>query len=143
VVVASIPRRRARALPAVIGALIFSLTLFFFASSHWVWFSLACTFISGIFMTTYQTQNQALLQLSAPRHIRGRVMSIYLMNRATVPLGTLLAGALASHFGGPAAVRMMSIGAVGVVLLVIATQPGFVRLKVDLKEETDAPVIID
>jgi MFS family permease len=143
VVVASIPRRRARALPAVIGALIFSLTLFFFGSSHWVWFSLVCTFISGIFMTTYQTQNQALLQLSAPRHIRGRVMSIYLMNRATVPLGTLLAGALASHFGGPAAVRMMSIGAVGVVLLVIATQPGFVRLKVDLKEETDAPVIID
>ena len=32
-------------------------------------------------MTTYQTQDQALLQLSAPRHIRGRVMSFYLISR--------------------------------------------------------------
>ena len=142
-VVASIPRRRAHALPAVIGALVFSVTLFFFGSSHWVWVSLACAFISGIFMTTYQTQNQALLQLSAPRYIRGRVMSIYLLNRATVPIGTLLAGALAHHFGGPAAVRMMSLCSVGVVLLVIATQPDFVRLKVELQEERGTPVIID
>jgi MFS family permease len=142
-VVASIPRRRAHALPAIIGALVFSLTLFFFGSSHWVWFSLACTFIAGIFMTTYQTQNQALLQLSAPRHIRGRIMSIYLINRATVPISTLLAGALANHFGGPTAVRIMSLCALSVVLLVIATQPDFVRLKVDLEREADTPVILD
>ncbi len=134
-VVASIPRRRAYALPAIIGALVFSLTVFVFGSSHWVWLSLASTFISGIFMTTYQTQDQALLQLSAPRHIRGRVMSFYLISRATVPIGTMFAGALADQFGGPAAVRMMSLSAVTVVLLVIATQPAFVRLKVDLKEE--------
>jgi MFS family permease len=132
VVVASIPRRRAHALPVVIGAVVFSLTVFLFASSHWIWLSLACAFGSGVSMTTYQTQNQALLQLSAPQHIRGRVMSIYLINRATVPIGTLLAGALAHHFGGPGAVRMMSLSALGVVLLVIALQPGFVRVKVDL-----------
>jgi MFS family permease len=136
-VLASIPRRRAHALPAVIGALVFSIMVFFFGLSHWVWFSLACTFMSGIFMTTYQTQNQALLQLSAPQHIRGRVMSIYLINRATIPIGTLFAGALADHFGGPAAVRMMSLSALGVVLLVIAMQPAFVRLKVDLQENPD------
>jgi len=140
-VVASIPRRRAYALPAVIGALVFSLTVFFFGSSQLVWLSLTCTFFSGIFMTTYQTQDQALLQLSAPSHVRGRVMSFYLMNRATIPIGTLLAGALAHSFGGPAAVRMMSLAAVGVVLLVIAKQPAFLRLKVDL-QEPDAAVII-
>ena len=134
-VLASVPRRHAHALPAVIGALVFSLTVFFFGSSHWVWFSLACTFFSGIFMTTYQTQNQALLQLSAPRHIRGRVMSIYLISRATVPIGTLFAGALADRIGGPAAVRMMSLSALSIVLLVIAAQPHFVHFKVDLKED--------
>jgi MFS family permease len=138
-VVASIPRRRAYALPAIIGALVFSVTVFVFGSSHWIWLSLSSAFISGIFMTTYQTQDQALLQLSAPRHIRGRVMSFYLISRATVPIGTMFAGALADQFGGPAAVRMMSLSAVIVVLLVIATQPGFVRLKVDLKEEPDTP----
>jgi len=141
-VVASIPRRRAYALPAVIGALVFSLTLFVFGSSHWVWLSLACAFVAGIFMTTYQTQDQALLQLSAPRYIRGRVMSFYLMNRATVPIGTLFAGAIANQFGGPAAVRMMSLSAVTVVLLVIAKQPSFIRLNVDLKDEHDTPAIV-
>ena len=143
IVVASIPRRRAHALPAVIGAVVFSITVFFFGLSHWVWLSLACTFISGIFMTTYQTQDQALLQLSAPRHIRGRVMSFYLMSRATVPIGTLLAGALADYFGGPAAVRMMSLSALGLVLLVIGTHPEFLRLKVNLQEHADTPVVVD
>ena len=143
IVVASIPRRRAHALPAVIGAVVFSITLFFFGLSHWVWLSLACTVISGIFMTTYQTQDQALLQLSAPRHIRGRVMSFYLMSRATVPIGTLLAGALADYFGGPAAVRMMSLSALGLVLLVIGTHPEFLRLKVNLQEHADTPVVVD
>jgi MFS family permease len=142
-VVASIPRHHAHALPAVIGAVVFSITLFFFGLSHWVWLSLACAFVSGIFMTTYQTQDQALLQLSAPRHIRGRVMSFYLTNRATVPIGTLLAGALAHYFGGPAAVCMMSLSALGLVLLVISTQPGFLRLKINLEEHADAPVVVD
>ena len=91
-------------------------------------------------MTTYQTQDQALLQLSAPRHIRGRVMSFYLISRATVPIGTLFAGALADYFGGPAAVQMMSLSALGLLLLVISTHPGFLRLRVSLQEETSAPV---
>jgi MFS family permease len=143
IVVASIPRSHAYALPAVIGAVVFSITVFFFGLSHWIGLSLACAFISGIFMTTYQTQDQALLQLSAPRHIRGRVMSFYLTSRATVPIGTLLAGALAHYFGGPAAVQMMSLSALGLVLLVIGTHPGFLRLKVNLEENADAPLVVD
>jgi len=143
IVIASIPRHHADALPAVIGAAVFSITVFFFGLSHWVWLSLACAFICGIFMTTYQTQNQALLQLSTPRHIRGRVMSIYLINRATIPLGTLLAGALAHQLGGPAAVGIMSLSALGVVLLVVSTQREFLHLKVELEEHADAPVVID
>jgi MFS family permease len=122
---------------------VFSISVFFFGLSPWVWLSLACAFISGIFMTTYQTQDQALLQLSAPRHIRGRVMSFYLTNRAAVPIGTLLAGALAHYFGGPAAVCMMSLSALGLVLLVISMQPGFLALKVNLEEHADAPVVVD
>ena len=142
-VVASIPRRNAYALPAVLGAVVFSISVFFFGLSAWVWLSLTCAFFSGVFMTTYQTQDQALLQLSAPRHIRGRVMSFYLMSRATVPIGTLLAGALAHYFGGPAAVQMMSLSALSLVLLVIATHPGFIRLRVDLQEHPDAALVVD
>ncbi len=142
-VVASIPRQNAYALPAVIGAVVFSISVFFFGLSHWVWLSLTCAFMSGVFMTTYQTQDQALLQLSAPRHIRGRVMSFYLISRATVPIGTMSAGALAHYFGGPAAVQIMSLSALGLVVLVISTHPGFLRLKVNLEEHADAPVVGD
>jgi MFS family permease len=56
-VVASIPRRNAYALPAVIGAAVFSIAVFCFGLSSWTWLSLICAFISGIFMTTYQTQD--------------------------------------------------------------------------------------
>jgi len=142
-VVASIPRRNAYALPAVIGAAVFSIAVFCFGLSSWTWLSLICAFISGVFMTTYQTQDQALLQLSAPRHIRGRVMSFYLMSRATVPIGTLLAGALANYFGGPAAVRLMSLSALGVILLVIGTHPAFLSLKVGLQEDPHAAAVVE
>jgi hypothetical protein len=60
-----------------------------------------------------------------------------------VPIGTLLAGALAHYFGGPAAVQMMSLSALGLVVLVISTHPGFLRLKVSLHEEPDTPVAVD
>jgi len=71
------------------------------------------------------------------------VMSFYLTNRATVPIGTLLAGTLAHYLGGPAAVCMMSLSALGLVLLVVSTHPGFLRLKVDLEEHVDASLIVD
>jgi hypothetical protein len=70
-------------------------------------------------------------------------MSFYLISRATVPIGTLLAGALAHYFGGPAAVQIMSLSALGLVVLVISTHPGFLRLKVDLQEHADAPLVVD
>jgi hypothetical protein len=55
----------------------------------------------------------------------------------------LFAGALANYFGGPAAVQMMSLSALGLVLLVISTHPGFLRLKVNLEEHGEAPVVVD
>jgi hypothetical protein len=41
---------------------------------------------------SYQTQNQSLLQMTSPPHLRGRVMSIFLLSRGTVPFGALLGG---------------------------------------------------
>ena len=49
----------------------------------------------------------------------------------------------ANGLGGPAAVQMMSLSALGLVLLVISTHPGFLRLKVNLEEHADAPVVVD
>jgi MFS family permease len=133
-VVASLRRRYSYGISVVAGAFAFGVVLFGFALSHTVWLSCVLALCLGLCVVTYQTQNQTLLQLLAPRHIRGRVMSIYLLNRGLVPIGTLLAGALAEHFGGPRALQIMSLAAIGVVVSVVLLTPEFLRLRVEFMD---------
>ncbi len=132
-VVASMQRRYSYGRGVVIGAVGFGITLFGFASSYTVALSCVCALCIGVCSVTYQTQNQTLLQILAPRPMRGRVMSIYLLNRGFVPLGTLLAGALAERLGGPLTLQLMSLAAIGVVVAVVLLSPRFFRLQVDLR----------
>ena len=136
-VVASMRRSYGYGLPMVIGALLFSGGVFAFASSHVLWLSCLLGVVVGSFNVTYTTQNQTLLQVLAPRRIRGRVMSIYLLSRGTVPLGAAVAGVLASRFSAPTAIHIMSGTAIGVIVLVCILQPQFLRLKVPLRTDED------
>jgi MFS family permease len=57
-------------------------------------------FVVGVCFTLWTSNSQSLLQLSAPDHLRGRVLSLYLFAFAGLaPLGGLLAGWL-SDVGG-------------------------------------------
>jgi MFS family permease len=146
-VVASMRRTHGYGLPVVIGATCFSLAVIAFSLSQWLLLSCLIGMVIGLFNITYQTQNQTLLQILTPRQLRGRVMSIYLLNRGLVPVGALLAGALASQFSAPVAMRIMSVMALGIVCLVVVTRPQILRLKVafqtqrvDTAEETGRPI---
>src|SRR5439155_8932932 len=75
------------------------------------------------------------LQVLAPPYIRGRVMSIYLLNRATVPFGALLVGGLASAWGVGTAMRIMSGCALAIIAFVVITRPRIIRLKVAFQPE--------
>ena len=119
---------------AVIGALTFGLGLLGFACAQHIVLSAFWAFWVGVSTVTYQTQNQTLLQLLAPRPMRGRVMSLFLLNRGLVPLGTLLAGGLAEHLGGPLALQMMSLSVIGVVVAVGALTPRFLALRVEFQD---------
>ena len=130
--VASMRRSHAYGLSVVLGAAAFSAGVFAFSWSHWLWLSCMLGFLVGTFNVTYQTQNQTLLQLSAPPHIRGRVMSIYLLNRGSVPFGALLAGVLATHFGAQNAIHIMSLTGLGILLVVVVLRPDILRLAVPL-----------
>lgn len=132
--VAAMQRRYSYGRTVVIGALAFGVTLLGFASARDITLSSICAFCIGLSVVTYQTQNQTLLQLLAPRHIRGRVMSIFLLNRGLVPLGTFLAGVLAEHFGGPRALQIMSLAVLGVVITVIVLTPRFLKLQVAFQD---------
>ena len=64
--------------------------------------------------TTLMAANMAtILQLEAPPHLRGRLMSIYMLTLIGVPaLGTLISGAVAEVIG----VRL-TVGVAAVILL--------------------------
>jgi MFS family permease len=138
-IVASMRRRYGYGLTVVVGALAFGVMLLSFASAQVVPISAVCALGIGLCSVTYQTQNQMLLQILAPRHMRGRVMSIYLLNRGLVPLGTLLAGALAEHFGAPRALQIMSLLVLGVVLGVVLLTPRFLTLRVEFRDRVPTP----
>jgi MFS family permease len=57
-------------------------------------------FVTGVFFTLWTSNSQSILQLAAPDHLRGRVLSLYLFAFAGLaPLGGLLAGWLAEVGG--------------------------------------------
>jgi MFS family permease len=132
--VASMRRRYSYGHSVVLGALAFGVTLFGFASARTIPLSALCAFGVGVCVVAYQTQNQTLLQLLAPREMRGRVMSIFLLNRGLVPLGTFIAGVLAEHLGGPLALQIMSLAVLGVVVLVSLLTPRFLKLRIEFQD---------
>jgi MFS family permease len=48
--------------------------------------------------------NQTILQQTVPDHLRGRVMSVYMLTWGLMPLGTLPIGWIAQHHGTPASI---------------------------------------
>ena len=134
-VVGSMRRSTAYGLPVVIGASLFGLSLLGFSTSTFLWLSCAFGVALGAFNLTYTTQNQTLLQVLSPPELRGRVMSIYLLNRGLVPASALFAGWLASAFGGPAALRVSALSVLLVVGLVVASSPSILRLAVPLTSD--------
>ena len=92
--------------------------LVLFSQSRSFPLSLALLVVVGACQMTYMTTNQTLVQVSTPDELRGRVMIIYMLNQGLLPLGSLLAGALADVWSAPLAVTIMG-GAV-LVLAVAA-----------------------
>lgn len=84
----------------VLGSAGFSSTLIALAPVSTVWPAAILLFLTGVFFTTWTANSQSIIQLTAPDHLRGRVLSIYLFAfGGFAPLGGLLAGWL-SDVGG-------------------------------------------
>ena len=68
--------------------------------------ALAIMFAIGICNTTYTTSIQSSLQMLVPDGMRGRVMGFYGVTYNIVPLGGMLAGALANLITAPLAIAV-------------------------------------
>jgi MFS family permease len=84
-------------LQAVFGAL-----LVLFAQARVLWLNEILLFASGACMVMVFATLSSLVQLIAPNEMRGRVMSIYMVAfRGGMPLGSLVAGTIASRTSAP------------------------------------------
>jgi MFS family permease len=73
-----------------------------FALSRILWLSNALLFFSGAALLMTFSMTSSLVQLIVPDHLRGRVMSIYMVAfRGGMPLGSLAAGYVASVTSAP------------------------------------------
>ena len=91
------------------GVVMFGGGLVAFALSPWLPLALVALLVVGVASTSYRAVNQTLLQTHTEDAYRGRVMSMYLLDRGMAPLGALLAGTLAAGYGARDAVAVLGI----------------------------------
>ena len=88
----------------LIAALVFSVFEVFFALSHLYVLSLILIAAVGFAMIAFSANSNTALQTVTPDHLRGRVLSVYMVVFAgSVPLGNLFTGGLAHLYGAPIA----------------------------------------
>lgn len=100
-------RRTVRGLGRIIvlAVALFGLGLMAFAFSRDQRLSVAILFLTGLGMMVHMAGSNTILQTIVDEDKRGRVMSFYALSwMGVLPLGSLLAGLLASRIGAPATV---------------------------------------
>ncbi|HLI07971.1 MAG TPA: MFS transporter [Ktedonobacteraceae bacterium] len=86
----------------LLGTLIFSVLEAFFALSHIYLLSLVLIASVGGVETIFAAMATTMLQAIAPDHLRGRVISVYILFfTGSIPPGYLLAGWLSASYGAP------------------------------------------
>lgn len=90
-----------------VAAAVFGASLIGFSLSRQLPLSLALLAVSGFCMMLQMAGSNTLLQTIVDEDKRGRVMSLYTTAfMGIAPLGSLLAGTIADHFGAPTAVQI-------------------------------------
>jgi len=90
----------------------------------------ALLFVTGLCFTLWTANSQAILQLTTPDHLRGRILSLYLLAFAgTAPLGGLLAGWLADVGGTQLAFASAGAASLVMTVVAIAVRPVQVRVR--------------
>jgi MFS family permease len=96
----------------------FGVSLILFSLSRSFWLSAVLLVLVGFAMMMQMAASNTLIRVMTPDSLRGRVMALYsMMFMGVAPLGALLAGALAQHFGAPLTVALGGVaciaGAIG------------------------------
>ena len=118
----------AKGLQAIVGAMVFGITLVLFALSGWFTLSLVASFALGAAGQYYMTIIHTILQMNVPNELRGRVMGIHGLAWELMAVGGLISGAIAEFAGAPVAVTFGGFMVGGMALLVALGMPRIRRL---------------
>ena len=91
--------------------------LILFSQITWFPLALATLVLVGIFQMLFLASTATILQMMVPDELRGRVLSLYMLDRGFMPLGALFAGTSAHFIGAPSTVAIM--GAIVIVLTLV------------------------
>ncbi len=118
-ILASVANRlRRQGLFLVSSILILAFFLILFSQIKSLPLALVLLVAAGLFQMFFLASTNTLLQLIVPDQLRGRVMSLYMLDRGFMPAGALFAGVTAHFMGAPSAVAMMGVIVIVLTLLV-------------------------
>jgi len=83
----------------------------------------------GFTQTGYNVLNNTLVQTHSPAELRGRIMGVYFLDRGMMPLGTLLAGAMAGWIGAPHTVSILGASCAVLVVAIAVLIPKMRRIR--------------
>jgi MFS family permease len=128
--IASLGRFNFRGKLLTYGSLGLPVMMIIFSFIHWLPLSLLAMVGMGLgFMLAANTTN-ALVQTQVQDELRGRVMGVYtLIFFGAMPVGSLLAGTLASHLGEPVTIILSAVLLLLFTLLVLLFFPALRRLE--------------
>ncbi len=125
IAIASFGGSRARGAILLVAAGIFGLSLCLLALAKSAPLALLLLAAGGFANALLMSLNQTILQQTVPDHLRGRVMSVYMLTWGLMPLGTLPIGWIAQTHGTPAAIFFGGIVCYVVALWVFFFRPSF------------------
>lgn len=115
----------------VVGGLaIVGLALATFAVSRSLPLSMLALAFLGMFQVSFYSTTNTLIQVLVPPRLRGRVLSLYLLTSiGLIPIGNLVAGAIAEHVGVEPVLAAGGLIALGVAGMVAISEPEVARLR--------------
>ncbi len=120
---------RGKGQQSLLGAFVFGVLLISFAFSKSYPLSLILAFALGVASQFYMTTISTVLQVNLPNELRGRVMGIYGLAWELMPIGGMIAGAIAEFAGAPIAVGFGGFMVAMMALFVAIFYPSVRRLE--------------
>jgi MFS family permease len=116
-VLASVSRVKRQGLLLVGSILVLGAFLMLFSQITSFPLALLVLILVGAFQMLFLASTNTMLMLIVPAELRGRVMSLYMLDRGLMPAGALFAGVVAHFIGAPLTVAIM--GAIVIVLTLV------------------------